>query len=75
MNLTEASAWAHGAVYLLSKAERRRQRRGVGLPTTPILVENHGGRVFVLLVDGSVWRLYFRGGKTFRRPMRMKVRR
>jgi hypothetical protein len=74
MTAAEAADWAHGTAYPLSKAERRRQRRGVGLPTKPLLAEIHGGRVFVLLVDGSVWRLYFRGGKTFRRPMRMKVR-
>jgi hypothetical protein len=61
---------AHGMSYRRSKSELRRQRRGFRFPAVIADVQMLRGHVLVVLRDGSRWRLFLRGGKSFRRRLR-----
>ncbi len=64
-----------------TKAERRRLKRGVfrelradPLTNSVIKMFFADAKIYALLVDGSIWRLFFRGGKTGRRRINQPYR-
>lgn len=71
--LTVLARVAHASPYARTKAERRRQRRGMKFPALHGMIcglnlERHS-RVVVFLLDGTRWRVFMRGGKSFRRKL------
>lgn len=64
---------AHAAPYRRSKAELRRQKRGMKFPAPASMIADlryERAGVIVDLWDGTRWRVFMRGGKSFRRRLK-----
>lgn len=64
---------AHNSGYPRTKAENRRQRRGMKFPSPHAMIADlriEGCGVIVDLWDGTRWRVFMRGGKSFRRRLK-----
>jgi hypothetical protein len=64
---------SHTYPYHRSKAELRRQKRGMKFPAPHAMIADmrlYRQGVIVTLTDGTRWRVYMRGGKSFRRKLK-----